>query len=933
MKKFYYLFGLSVLFTVYLFAQVPQYSVTMTPADYDLLYTRDIWSDVFLNSPFKSHDTLWSGATIHFKGHSTRYFPKKAYRVRFKTNNLFYGLRDVNFNPMYTDKSNMREKLAWDLFAEMKTVAPFCYHAGFSINGESKGLFSFIDKFNKYFLTMRGLPLGNLYEASDTYIGADLTVQPDSLIKLYYDINMGDTNYTDLKALIQAVNDASPSQFAETATQYFDTSSVLNWFCGNTITMMGDSYNKNYALYHDTTRVSQQWVVIPWDYDLSWGRSGDLTKPYPSSLLNDGFACTYPPLSGPSNVLKDRWMATPRLAEMFRSRLKFVLDSIFTETRYHNKIDSLKTLIENEVANDNYKWGTIQDFYEHVEALKYYVTVRRNYLYKTFINPPNGMYNIVTLPITQTDVPYHFVTYDGRTIATMWFSSIIGLDSINVRAYPDSTPPFISNPADERFIKRWLKITPYPSNAQFTAKLQFMYQDIQANDREVGAGVQDERLLRAGSFNGTYYESLPTKINSYANTVTIEHINNAQVGNGKYVTAMMSDTYTQKWFKKPNYFWQRLCDVKFSGHQNGYTLGDQGTFFKTTDGGTHWADRAIGMNVPFFKFVNPTPNTFFAVGEFGSLYNSVDTGNTWTKVQISTKANLRSIVMNSHQLGWIAGDSGHVAVTLDSGKTWNADMLDSGRYDFYGLAISNNNYAMVVGEKGSIYFTTVAGIFWEQRFPNVTTNLYAVKNYSDPGFFVVGDSGTVLATADNGITWNNISIPTSTKLKDLFVLNANNIYVVGEGGKIFYTNNGGANWYSQYSADSHDLNAITFVDSAYGIAVGNSATVLKTTESGTLTGFKEPLVSIPADFKLDQNYPNPFNPTTIINYQLPISNYVSLKVYDILGREVQTLVSEYKKMGKFFVEFNGSNLASGVYFYQLRIGSQFVQTKKLMLLR
>jgi photosystem II stability/assembly factor-like uncharacterized protein len=543
------------------------------------------------------------------------------------------------------------------------------------------------------------------------------------------------------------------------------------------------------------------------------------------------------------------------------------------------------------------------------------------------------MYNIVTLPITQTNVPYHFVTYDGRTIATIWFSSISGLDSINVRAYPDSTPPFISNPADGRYIKRWLKITPYPSNAQFIAKLQFMYQDIQADKREVGAGVQDERLLRAGFFNGTYYESLPTKINSYANTVTIDDINDTQVGNDKYITAMMSDTYTQKWFKQPNYFWQRLYDVKFSDYQNGYALGDHGTFLKTTDGGSHWTDRGIGMNVPFFKFVNPIQNTFFAVGEFGSIYNSADSGNTWKKISISTKANLRNIVMNSHQRGWIAGDSGCVAVTFDSGKTWNADILDSGRYDFYGLAISNNNNALVVGEKGSIYFTTVAGIYWEQRFANVTTNLYAVKNYSDPGFFVVGDSGTVVTTSDNGITWNNISIPTSTKLKDLFVLDANNIYVVGEGGKIYYTNNGGTNWYSQYSADSHDLNAITFVDSAYGIAVGNDATVLKTTEAGTLTGFKEPLVSIPTEFKLYQNYPNPFNPSTIINYQLPNDNFVTLRIYDILGREVQTLVNEFKKAGKYSLDFDGSNLASGVYFYKLQIGNQFAQTKKLMLLR
>ena len=100
-------------------------------------------------------------------------------------------------------------------------------------------------------------------------------------------------------------------------------------------------------------------------------------------------------------------------------------------------------------------------------------------------------------------------------------------------------------------------------------------------------------------------------------------------------------------------------------------------------------------------------------------------------------------------------------------------------------------------------------------------------------------------------------------------------------------------------------------------------------------GILEPaveLVNIPNEYALGQNYPNPFNPITMIKYQLPANGFVSLKVYDVLGKEVATLVNEYKVAGYYDVEFNATNLSSGVYFYKLQAGN-FVVTKKLLLTR
>ncbi|MBM4158723.1 MAG: T9SS type A sorting domain-containing protein, partial [Ignavibacteria bacterium] len=89
---------------------------------------------------------------------------------------------------------------------------------------------------------------------------------------------------------------------------------------------------------------------------------------------------------------------------------------------------------------------------------------------------------------------------------------------------------------------------------------------------------------------------------------------------------------------------------------------------------------------------------------------------------------------------------------------------------------------------------------------------------------------------------------------------------------------------------------------------------------------------IPFEYKLSQNYPNPFNPVTKIQYSLPKAGFVTLKIYDILGREVRTLVNEYKNAGRYITEFDGSNLSSGIYFYKLEVNG-FKDVKRMMLIK
>ncbi|MDR3666572.1 MAG: T9SS type A sorting domain-containing protein [Ignavibacteriaceae bacterium] len=125
-----------------------------------------------------------------------------------------------------------------------------------------------------------------------------------------------------------------------------------------------------------------------------------------------------------------------------------------------------------------------------------------------------------------------------------------------------------------------------------------------------------------------------------------------------------------------------------------------------------------------------------------------------------------------------------------------------------------------------------------------------------------------------------------------------------------------------------EIKAIGSIDVEVGMRTKIAENLLYKNNYSTTGKTKE----VPVDYLLSQNYPNPFNPSTTIKYQIPESGMVSLKIYDILGREVANLVNEYKNQGKYDINFNASKLASGVYIYQFRV-NDYVSSKKMILLK
>jgi pullulanase/glycogen debranching enzyme len=137
-------------------------------------------------------------------------------------------------------------------------------------------------------------------------------------------------------------------------------------------------------------------------------------------------------------------------------------------------------------------------------------------------------------------------------------------------------------------------------------------------------------------------------------------------------------------------------------------------------------------------------------------------------------------------------------------------------------------------------------------------------------------------------------------------------------------------WYEYFSQDSI---SVTDVNMNVALNAGDYKifTDKKIIRPGFITDVEENKITL-KDFVLYQNYPNPFNPSTVISYQLPVTSNITLKVYDILGREITTLVNEQKPAGKYELKFDGSELASGVYFFSLKTGN-YAETKKMLLMK
>ena len=206
---------------------------------------------------------------------------------------------------------------------------------------------------------------------------------------------------------------------------------------------------------------------------------------------------------------------------------------------------------------------------------------------------------------------------------------------------------------------------------------------------------------------------------------------------------------------------------------------------------------------------------------------------------------------------------------------------------------------------------------WVQQTSGTTENLVGVSFTSADEGTVVGINGTILRTTDSGTNWAAQTSGTAEWLLGVSFVNSTYGDAVGTSGANLMTSDGGATWEQQTNMTGTFYD-VSFTDASTGTVVGENGTILRL---GIPTGIQDNnLDKFYHDFSLAQNYPNPFNPSTKISWQSPEDGWQSLKIFDVLGRQVETLVNEYKPAGNYEIDFNAENLSSGIYFYKIESG-------------
>ena len=373
-----------------------------------------------------------------------------------------------------------------------------------------------------------------------------------------------------------------------------------------------------------------------------------------------------------------------------------------------------------------------------------------------------------------------------------------------------------------------------------------------------------------------------------------------------------------------------------------FVAGDNWTFLRSTDNGTTWANvMGNGIEADTILSLGKGGGYIFA-GANGvySVYRSSDNGSSWS-----------------------AANQGLPAVTQVNAFTWIDSILYAATN--YGV-FSSTDY-------GGYWKADTAGLGLEQLYPGQLDGIAGITSVGSRLYAIKSLWGGVYTSSADSIAWVPIGLDTvwgyamAAIDTNVFAGTPRGIYLYSGSGKTWLSRSNGLPEYLQFciltTADtllfactgfrtdgiymSSDLgqawvpiNDIVFAGKTVHAMVTTKTYLIAGTERGAwrlplaavITSVNDIPLHLPTEYALSQNYPNPFNPTTTITFSLSQKSYITLKVFDLLGREVAILVSEELVAGENSWQWNAAGLPSGVYFYRLQ-ASSFTETKKLILLR
>ena len=401
-----------------------------------------------------------------------------------------------------------------------------------------------------------------------------------------------------------------------------------------------------------------------------------------------------------------------------------------------------------------------------------------------------------------------------------------------------------------------------------------------------------------------------------------------------------SVTCSYSWANQTSGVTALLYSVKAVNGLVGWAAGAGAIVRRTTDGGTTWGNGNPNPGVivgDIYNIEALDANTAFVTTSGAStfIYKTTNGGTNWTQVYTIAGGFINTIKMTSATNGFAFGDvlSGNwlMLKTTDGGTTWTSLATVAGTGD------GRNNCLQILGNdiwfgtgQNTVWHSTNLGINWTSATVTGITGQITGIQFNSALVGIVGGA-TMSKTTDGGATWTLLAASGTGTISGIEGSGDDYWYVRGT--TIYRSTNLGTSWTLSHThtAAQNDISLAT--DGAgcmTGWSGGTTGTIAKMT--GVPVGINDPTSEIPSAYSLMQNYPNPFNPATSITFALPIAGNVELKVYDILGKEVASIVSGNMNAGTHIVPFDASALASGVYIYKITAGS-FIDSKKMVLIK
>jgi hypothetical protein len=372
------------------------------------------------------------------------------------------------------------------------------------------------------------------------------------------------------------------------------------------------------------------------------------------------------------------------------------------------------------------------------------------------------------------------------------------------------------------------------------------------------------------------------------------------------------------------------------------------------DGDLAWI-RVIGGDGSWTSIDPANDNIVFASWQNLNMQRSTNGGNNFTTITppsagiTSFIAPFRTFYGNS---AIIYAGRDKIFKSTNSGNNWTATnsntVLDGNPALAMDISYQSSDKVYVatapyLTSRGNVFRTTNGGTDWTNitgilpdRFPSDI----AVDPLTDgtvyTAFYGFG-SGHVFKTTDSGDNWADISdnlpdVPVPAVIVDP---NNNSHVYIGTDIGIFVSTDGGGNWQDfndglPEGVQGMDLHICRVNDVLRVMTHGNGAYERKLLSTIVTNSNTDPIIV--GSYKLEQNYPNPFNPNTIIKFKITKSGFTTLRVYDVIGNHIATLVERNLPVGEFSLSFDASNLTSGTYLYRLESG-KYIETKKMILLK